>query len=77
MIQFGNKLEKWIYEQTGLKLRKECIKSINNHSLELVAILKKDPEWLASKFVEVFSDKERNYEDKIVSIINAFTSRMQ
>ena len=76
MIQFGNKLGSWIYEKTGLKLRKECITSINNHSIELVAILKKNPEWLAEKFVEMFSDKEKNYEEKIISIINSFTNKL-
>ena len=71
-MKFGNKISEWIFKKTGLKLREDCVQAINSHSIELVQILKKDPEWLANQFVGMFSTEEKDYEEKIRLIISNF-----
>ena len=84
-ILFGKLFCDWIERKTGVRLEERFEEVLNNHSLELVRILKREeenPELLAQKITSLMrkhlnSGEEIDMEAEIVKIIDSFEQQKE
>jgi hypothetical protein len=66
-------LEAWLWRKKKVVLKSEFKEALNNKNIEIVSILKEEPEWLADKFCKLCSKNGvENYDDEISDIVLSF-----
>ena len=69
---FCKRFSKWIYDEIGYKIDNDFYSAISNRDIELVYILKRNPEWLAYRFTQLCRKNKPNYEEEIKSMLIDF-----
>ncbi len=69
---FCRKFAEWIYKTIGEKIDNDFYTAISDRDIELVYILKRDPEWLADRFSELCKKDEPDYNEEIKQMLIKF-----
>ena len=72
---FCKRFSEWVKKETGYDIDNDFYQAINDRDIELVYIMKRDPEWLADRFSELCKKEDPNYEKEIKEMLMKFKNK--
>jgi len=69
---FCKRFSEWIYNEIGYKIDNSFYSAISDRDIELVYILKRNPEWLAYRFSQLCKKNDPDYKEEIKSMLIDF-----